>query len=72
MTKDPDRKRGRNVTISAVRHDDESAGRLDDILNENPLYNPSVVLRGAILALHEMTCEQRMAIIVKAAHPAKH
>lgn len=70
MKKDPDGEKGRNVIISAVRHDEGSASRLDDILKENPLYYPSVVLRAGILALHEMTCEQRMALVIKAALPS--
>ncbi|HEB9648663.1 TPA: hypothetical protein RZL00_005092, partial [Citrobacter freundii] len=55
MKKDPDTEKGRNVTISSVRHDEGSARQLDEILNDNPLYKPSHVLRGAILALYEMS-----------------
>lgn len=67
MKKDPDRIKGRTSPVTAVRHDEHSALRLDEILTDNPLYSPSSVLRGAILALYEMSREQRMAIIVKAA-----
>ncbi|HFS8130912.1 TPA: hypothetical protein ACH2I3_004303 [Enterobacter hormaechei] len=71
MKKDPDTEKGRNVTISSVRYDEGSARQLDEILNDNPLYKPSHVLRGAILALYEMSQEQRLAIIMKAADKAK-
>ena len=71
MKKDPDTEKGRNVTISSVLHDEGSARQLDEILNDNPLYKPSHVLRGAILALYEMSQEQRLAIIMKAADKAK-
>lgn len=71
MKKDPDTEKGQNVTISSVRHDEGSARQLDEILNDNPLYKPSHVLRGAILALYEMSQEQRLAIIMKAADKAK-
>ncbi|MBL5901491.1 hypothetical protein HVX06_21710 (plasmid) [Enterobacter sp. RHB15-C17] len=70
MKKDPDGEKGRNVAVTAVRHDEKSASRLDDILQENPLFYPSIVLRAGILALHEMTCEQRMALVIKAALPS--
>ena len=71
MKKDPDTEKGRNVTISSVRHDEGSARQMDEILNDNPLYKPSHVLRGAILALYEMSQEQRLAIIMKAAGKGK-
>ncbi|HDC4533686.1 TPA: hypothetical protein O8U13_004510, partial [Enterobacter asburiae] len=48
-----------------------SARQMDEILNDNPLYKPSHVLRGAILALYEMSQEERLAIIMKAAGKAK-
>ncbi|EAA7555098.1 TPA_asm: hypothetical protein G0G79_23965 [Salmonella enterica] len=71
MKKSPEYERGRNVTISSLRHDEGSARQLDEILNENPLYRPSSVMRGGILALYEMTQEQRLAIIMKAASNAR-
>ncbi|EFN4987099.1 MULTISPECIES: hypothetical protein [Citrobacter] len=71
MKKDPEGEKGRNVTISSLRHDEGSARQLDEILNENPLYKPSAVMRGGILALYEMTREQRLAIIMKAASNAR-
>lgn len=71
MKKDPECEKGRNITISSLRHDEGSARWLDEILNENPLYNPSAVMRGGILALYEMTQEQRLAIIMKAAASSK-
>lgn len=71
MKKDPEGEKGRNISISSLRHDEGSARRLDEILNENPLYKPSAVMRGGILALYEMTQEQRLAIIMKAAASAK-
>jgi hypothetical protein len=46
MKKDPDTEKGRNVT--AVRHDEKSALRLDAILRKS-LYYPSHVLRGPFL-----------------------
>jgi hypothetical protein len=42
MKKDPDGEKGRNVAVTAVRHDEKSASRLDDILQENPLFYPSI------------------------------
>lgn len=71
MKKDPEYEKGRNVIISSVRHDEGSARQLDEILNDNPLYKPSAVLRGAILALYEMSKDQRLAIIMKAAASTK-
>jgi hypothetical protein len=71
MKKDPEIEKGRNVIISSVRHDEVSARQLDEILNDNPLYKPSAVLRGAILALYEMSREQRLKVIIKAACNAK-
>lgn len=71
MRKDPDCEKGRNVTISSVRHDEDSARQLDEILNDNPLYKPSAVLRGAILALYEMSQEKRLEVIIKAARHAR-
>ena len=71
MKKDPDTEKGRNVTISSIRHDEGSTRQLDEILNDNPLYKTSHVLRGAILALYDMPPEQRLAIIMKAADKAK-
>ena len=71
MKKDPECEKGRNNTISSLRHDEGSARWLDEILNENPLYKPSAVMRGGILALYEMTREQRLAIIMKAASNAR-
>lgn len=65
MKKDPDAEKGRHVT--AVRHDEKSALRLNAILAENPLYYPSVVLRAGLLALEDMTREQRLTFIMKAA-----
>ena len=65
MKKDPVTEKGRNVTPEG------SARQLDEILNDNPLYKPSHVLRGAILALYEMSQEQRLAIIMKAAGKGK-
>lgn len=55
------------LRISAVRHDKASAANLEDILADSPLYTPSVVMRGAILALYKMTKEQRQSIILEAA-----
>ncbi|MDV7024445.1 MULTISPECIES: hypothetical protein [Atlantibacter] len=67
MKQDPETAKGRNVIISSVRHDEGSARQLEEILKSNPLYRPSAVLRGAILALYEMDQEQQLAIIMKAA-----
>ncbi|EDV0839730.1 hypothetical protein VC623_22830 [Citrobacter amalonaticus] len=69
MKKDPDTEKGRNVT--AVRHDEKSALHLNAILSENPLYYPSIVLRAGLLALGDMTKEQRLTFIMKAADKAK-
>lgn len=71
MKQDPESEKGRNVIISSVRHDEGSARQLNEILNSNPLYRPSAVLRGAILALYEMDREQQLAIIMKAAASGK-
>ncbi|EJQ2090412.1 hypothetical protein NUU98_19560 [Cronobacter sakazakii] len=65
MKKDPDTEKGRHVT--AVRHDEKSALRLNAILAENPLYYPSLVLRAGLLALEDMSKEQRLTIVMKAA-----
>jgi len=67
MKKDPECEKGRNVTISAVRHDEKSALRLNAILAENPLYYPSIVLRAGLLALEGLTKEERLNFIMKAA-----
>lgn len=37
MKKDPECEKGRNNTISSLRHDEGSARWLDEILNENPM-----------------------------------
>ena len=71
MKKDPDCEKGRNVTISSVRHDEVSARQLEEILRDNPLYKPSAVLRGAILALYEMSAKPRLDVIIKAASHAR-
>jgi len=71
MKQDPECEKGRNVIISSLRHDEGSARQLNEILNSNPLYRPSSVLRGAILALYEMDKEQQLAIIMKAAASAR-
>ncbi|MGK4353166.1 hypothetical protein ACSMFN_23370 [Enterobacter sichuanensis] len=69
MKKEPDTEKGQNVT--AVRHDEKSALRLKTILAENPLYYPSIVLRAGLLALEDMSKEQRLTFIMKAADKAK-
>jgi hypothetical protein len=68
MKKDPDTEKGRNVT--AVRHDEKSALRLDAILAEIPFIIPRMFCAG-LLALEEMSQEERLAIIMKAADKAK-
>ena len=69
MKKDPETEKGQNVT--AVRHDEKSVLRLKAILAENPLYYPSIVLRAGLLALEDMSKEQRLTFIMKAADKAK-
>lgn len=67
MKRDPERKRAIKKEILSFRHDELSAENLKEILADNPLYSPSVVLRGAILALHGLSKEKRAEIIIKAA-----
>ncbi|UXY13567.1 hypothetical protein N7922_24770 (plasmid) [Kosakonia sp. ML.JS2a] len=56
MQKDPDLSGAEKRHISSVRHSPDSDAQLKTILSENPLYNTSVVIRGAILAL--FTCDK--------------
>jgi len=67
MKKDPDIEKGRNAIISAVRHDQKSALRLNAILAENPLYYPSIVLRAGLIVLESMSKEERLTFIMQAA-----
>ncbi|MDD7997495.1 hypothetical protein FEI17_27170 (plasmid) [Kosakonia radicincitans] len=53
--------------ISSVRHNADSDSWLNDILRDNPLYTTSVVIRGALLALHRMDKETRAQFIIEAA-----
>ncbi|AGN88326.1 MULTISPECIES: hypothetical protein [Enterobacteriaceae] len=53
--------------ISSVRHNAMTDACLNDILRENPLYNTSAVVRGAILALHRLDKETRAQLIIEAA-----
>lgn len=54
--------------ISSFRHNDTSATQLAEILNDNPLYSPSVVIRGALLAIYRMSKDEREAVILDAAN----
>ncbi len=67
MKRDPERKRAIKKEILSFRHDELSAENLKEILADNPLYSTSVVLRGAILALHRLSKEKRAEMIINAA-----
>jgi hypothetical protein len=67
MKKDPDRKRGKKENVIAMRFGNETANQLNAILSDNPLYTPSVILRGAVQALYSLPKEQRLQIILDAA-----
>jgi len=54
--------------ISSFRHNAISATQLAEILNDNPLYSPSVVIRGALLAIYRMPKDEREAVILDAAN----
>lgn len=63
MQKDPDKSGAEKKHISAVRHTADSEAHLKEIMHENPLYNTSVVLRGAILALYRCDKTEREEFI---------
>ncbi|WP_318366425.1 hypothetical protein [Enterobacter sp.] len=50
-----------------MRLDEQAVAEINAILNENPLYSRSVVLRGAVLALTRLTRDQREKLILEAA-----
>jgi hypothetical protein len=62
------KKKAPKEQISSFRHNDISAAQLAEILNDNPLYSPSVVIRGALLAIHRMPKDEREAVILDAAN----
>jgi len=63
MRKDPDQSGAEKKHISSVRHTPDSDEQLKKILHENPLYNTSVVIRGAILALYKCDKTEREEFI---------
>jgi len=67
MLKDPESRRARKTNISSMRLDEQAVAEINAILNENPLYSRSVVLRGAVLALTRLTRDQREKLILEAA-----
>lgn len=52
---------------TTLRLDDGALGRLQCMVAENPFYNPSHVMRGALLALSRLTYSEREACILDAA-----
>lgn len=52
---------------TTLRLDDCALGRLQRMVAENPFYNPSHVMRGALLALSQLTDSEREACILAAA-----
>lgn len=67
MQRDPDRKRTRIADISSMRLDEQARAEITAILGENPLYNRSVILRGALLVLFRLPKKEREAAILEAA-----
>jgi hypothetical protein len=55
------------IHTSTLRLDEGSFGRLQRMVAENPLYNTSHVMRGALLALCRLTDSERGACILAAA-----
>lgn len=66
MKKDPD-KRAKRTTIRSSRFDAESVVRMDEMLQENPLLKPSMLLRAAVLALYRLEKNERLKVILDAA-----
>lgn len=58
------------ILRTSIRLDRRSVERLSNMLNENPLYTQSKLLRGAILALSVLPAEAREAMIQQAARRA--
>jgi predicted transcriptional regulator len=52
---------------TTLRLDDGTFGRLQRMVAENPLYSPSHVMRGALLALSRLTDSEREACILAVA-----
>lgn len=67
MQKDPESKRARTTDISSMRLDEQAKAEIIAILGENPLYNRSVILRGALLVLSRLPKKEREAAILEAA-----
>jgi hypothetical protein len=66
MKKDPD-KRAKRTTIRSSRFDDESVDRMAQMLNENPLLKPSMLLRAGVLALYRLPKDERLKVVIEAA-----
>lgn len=66
MKKDPD-KRAKRTTIRSSRFDAESVVRMDEMLQENPLLKPSMLLRAAVIALYRLEKNERLQVILDAA-----
>lgn len=66
MKRAPD-KRAKHTTIRSSRFDDESVARMDQMLEENPLVRPSMLLRAAVLALYRLEKDERLKVILEAA-----
>ncbi|BCU57800.1 hypothetical protein ENKO_43940 (plasmid) [Enterobacter kobei] len=50
-----------------MRLDEQARAEIIAILGENPLYNRSVILRGALLVLFRLPKKEREAAILEAA-----
>lgn len=58
------------ILRTSIRLDSRSRERLSNMLDDNPLYTQSKLLRGAILALSVLPEEAREAMIQQAARRA--
>jgi hypothetical protein len=60
-------KRAKPTVIRSSRFDVKSVHRMDEMLEENPLVKPSMLLRAAVLALYRLDKQERLQIIMEAA-----
>lgn len=67
MTGEPEKKRSVKRNITSVRFDDETKEQMKNVLADNPLYSPSIVLRGAMLAIFRLNKAEREEVILAAA-----
>ncbi|MFK3662754.1 hypothetical protein ACI2I2_19940 [Scandinavium sp. NPDC088450] len=60
-------KKGKRTTIRSSRFDDNAVARMEEMLQENPLVKPSILIRAGILALYRMEKSDRYQVILDAA-----